>query len=38
LTHLNALNGEIINLFRQVWARQAEADNSKDTRSSATTG
>ena len=38
LTHLNALNGEIINLFRQVWARQAEAFDVKDARSTTTTG
>ncbi|HSA48364.1 MAG TPA: AAA family ATPase [Candidatus Competibacteraceae bacterium] len=38
LTHLNALNGEIINLFRQVWARQAEVFDVKDARSTTTTG
>jgi len=38
LTHLNALNGEIINLFRQVWARQAEAFDVKDARSTTTAG
>lgn len=30
LTHLNALNGEIISLFREVWSRQVEAVETAD--------
>ena len=37
LTHLNALNGEIITLFRQVWARQVEAVAPNNAQSTTTT-